>query len=170
MQKEGVSLLTSMRSFMWFDSSTQIEMLPKTIGSESLENFPKNVYDRVCLNKIACPGCTNCNSTITRIYRWYVPKSYVPGNTTEASRRCFCKIALYKISEKFQRDIFVLPYLTDLQASNLLVSILLKRKCLTKHVGLTFNSRGDYYYLQKKVFIFEYRCRDVNTEIFKWPF
>ena len=166
MQKEGVSLLTSMRSFMWFDSSTQIEMLPKTIGSESLENFPKNVYDRVCLNKIACPGCTNCNSTITRIYRWYVPKS----NTTEASRRRFCKIALYKISEKFQRDIFVLPYLTDLQASNLLVSILLKRKCLAKHVGLTFNSRGDYYYLQKKVFIFEYRCRDVNTEIFKWPF
>ena len=159
-----------MRSFKWFDSSTQIEMLPKTIGSESLENFPKNVYDRVCLNKIACPGCTNCNSTITRIYRWYVPKSYMPGNTTEASRRRFCKIALYKISEKFQRDIFVLPYLTDLQASNLLVSILLKRKCLTKHVGLTFNSRGDYYYLQKKVFIFEYRCRDVNTEIFKWPF
>ena len=155
-----------MRSFMWFDSSTQIEMLPKTIGSESLENFPKNVYDRVCLNKIACPGCTNCSSTITRIYRWYVPKS----NTTEASRRRFCKIALYKISEKFQRDIFVLPYLTDLQASNLLVSILLKRKCLAKHVGLTFNSRGDYYYLQKKVFIFEYRCRDVNTEIFKWPF
>ena len=147
MQKEGVSLLTSMRSFMWFDSSTQIEMLPKTIGSESLENFPKNVYDRVCLNKIACPGCTSCNSTITRIYRWYVPKSYMPGNTTEASRRRFCKIALYKISEKFQRDIFVLPYLTDLQASNLLVSILLKRKCLTKHVGLTFNSRGDYYYL-----------------------
>ena len=138
MQKEGVSLLTSMRSFMWFDSSTQIEMLPKTIGSESLENFPKNVYDRVCLNKIACPGCTNCNSTITRIYRWYVPKSYMPGNTTEASRRRFCKIALYKISEKFQRDIFVLPYLTNLQASNLLVSTLLKRKCLTKTCRTNF--------------------------------
>ena len=138
MQKEGVSLLTSMRSFMWFDSSTQIEMLPKTIGSESLENFPKNVYDRVCLNKIACPGCTNCNSTITRIYRWYVPKSYMPGNTTEASRRRFCKIALYKISEKFQRDIFVLPYLTNLQVSNLLVSTLLKRKCLTKTCRTNF--------------------------------
>ena len=117
-------------------------MLRKTIGCESLENFPKNVYDRVCFNKIACPGCTNCNSTITRIYRRffseYVPKSYMPGNTTEASRRRFCKIALYKISEKFQRDIFVLPYLTDLQASNLLVSILLKRKCLTKTCRTNF--------------------------------
>ena len=41
MQKEGASLSTGMWSFMWFDSSTQMEMLRKTIDIESLENFQK---------------------------------------------------------------------------------------------------------------------------------
>ena len=36
---------------MWFDSSTQIEMLQKIIDGESLESFQKSVYDGVCLIK-----------------------------------------------------------------------------------------------------------------------
>ena len=66
--------------------------------------------------------CTNCNSTITRIHHRffseYVPKNYIPGSTTEVSPRGFLQ-ALYKNSETFLRDIFAIPYLTKLQASNL---------------------------------------------------
>ena len=93
-----------------------MEMLRKIIYCESLENFPKNVYDGVYFTKIANLCCANCNSTITRIHRRffseYVPKNYILGSTTEVSPRGFCKIALYKISEIFVRDIFVIPYLT----------------------------------------------------------
>ena len=39
------------------------------IDRESLENFLKHVYDRVCFNKIASLCCTNGNSTTTRTYR-----------------------------------------------------------------------------------------------------
>ena len=52
MQKEGASLLTDMWSFMWFGSSTQMEMSRKIIDCESSENFPKNVYDGVCFIKL----------------------------------------------------------------------------------------------------------------------
>ena len=87
------------------------------------ENFPKNVYDGVCFNKIASLCCTNCSSTITRIHHRffseYVPKNYIPSSATWVSPRGFCKKALHKISEKFLRDIFLIPYLTKLQASNL---------------------------------------------------
>ena len=38
---------------MWFDSSAQMEMLQKIIDCESLGDFPKNVYDEVCFQKIA---------------------------------------------------------------------------------------------------------------------
>ena len=86
-----------------------MEMLGNITDFESLENFPKNVYDEVCFNKIANLWCTICSSTITRVHRRffleYVQKSYIPGSTTEVSPRDFCKIALYKISEKFLRDI-----------------------------------------------------------------
>ena len=100
-----------------------MEMLQKIIDCESLENFAKNVYDGVCFDKIANLCCTICSSTITRIHRRLfsedVPKNYIPGSTTEVSPQGFCKIALYKISEKILRDIFVIHYLTNLQASNL---------------------------------------------------
>ena len=123
MQKEEASLLTGMRSFMWFNSSTQMEMLWKINDCKSLENFPKNVYDEVCFNKIASLCCTNYNSTKTRfhckLFSECVPKDYIPGFTTEVSPRGFCKIAVYKILEKSLRDIFVIPYLTNLQVSNI---------------------------------------------------
>ena len=118
MQKEETSLLTGMRSFMWFHSSTQMEMLWKINDCKSLENFRKNVYDGVCFNKIASLCCTNYNSTKTRfhckLFSECVPKDYIPGFTTEVSPRGFCKIAVYKILEKSLRDIFVIPYLTKL--------------------------------------------------------
>ena len=65
-------------------------MLRKISDCESLENFPKNVYDGVCFNKIASLYCANYNSTITRIHQRlfseYVPKNYIPGYTTKVSR------------------------------------------------------------------------------------
>ena len=95
----------------------------KTIGCQSLKNFPKNVYDGVCFNKIASLCCTNCNPTITRIHHRIfsedVPQNYIPSSTTEASLHGFCMIVLYKILEKLLRDIFVIPCLTKLQTSNL---------------------------------------------------
>ena len=95
----------------------------KIIDCQSLGNFPKNVYDGVCFNKIASLCCTNCNSTISRIHHKIfledVPQTYIPGSTTEASLHGFCMIVLYKILEKLLRDIFVIPCLTELQASNL---------------------------------------------------
>ena len=97
-------------------------MLQKIIDRESLENFPKNVYDGVCFSKIASLCCTNCNSTITsilhRFFSEYVKKNYTPGSTTEVSPRGFCKIALLKFRQSFC-EISVIPYLTKLQASNL---------------------------------------------------
>ena len=90
----------------------------KIIDCQSLENFPKNVYDGVCFNTIASLCCTNCNSTISRIHHRFfledVPQTYVPGSTTEASLHGFCMIVLYKILEKLLRDIFVIPCLTKL--------------------------------------------------------
>ena len=97
-----------------------MEMLRKIVDSEILENFPKN--DEVCLNKVASLCCTNCNVTVTsihqRFFSEYVPKIYIPGSTTDISPSGFCKTALYKISEKFLRDTFVISHLTKLQAFN----------------------------------------------------
>ena len=121
MEKEATSLLTGKWSFMWFYSSEQIEMLWKIIG---WENFLKNVRAGICLNKISSLCCTNCNSTIIRIYCRFI-----------CSLLGFCKIALYRILEKFLRDIFfifVTPYLKKLQTYALWVSTLLKKKCLEK--------------------------------------
>ena len=99
-----------------------MEMLWKINDCKSLENFPKNVYDGVCFNKIASLCCTNYNSTKTRfhckLFSECLPKDYIPGFTTEVSPRGFCKIAVYKILEKSLRDIFVIPYPTKLQVSN----------------------------------------------------
>ena len=103
-------------SFLWFDSSTQMEMLRKIIDCNSLENFPKNIYGGVRFSKIASLCCTNCSCTITsdhhRYFSEYVPKNYILSSTTEFSPRGFCMIALYKISEKFLWDIFLISYLT----------------------------------------------------------
>ena len=100
-----------------------MEMLRKIIVCESLENFPKNVYDGVCFNSIAGLCRIKCSSTMTRIHRRffieYAPKNYISGSTTEVSPLDFCKLALYKILGKFLRDIFVIAYLRNLQASNL---------------------------------------------------
>ena len=41
----------SFPDWLWFDSSTQIEMLQKIFDGESLQSFPKKVYDGVCLIK-----------------------------------------------------------------------------------------------------------------------
>ena len=43
MQKEGASVQNHMWSFMWLDSSTQMEIFPQMeiIDCESLKNFPK---------------------------------------------------------------------------------------------------------------------------------
>ena len=111
-------------------------MLRKRIDCKSLENFLKNVSDGVRFSKIASLCCTNCNSSITsihnRFFSKYVPKNYFLGSTTRVPPHGFWKIALYKISEQFFRDNFVISHLTKLQATNLQVSTLLKRKCLTK--------------------------------------
>ena len=76
---------------LWFDSSTQMEMLQKITDCESLENFPENVYDGVCFNKIASLCCTNCISTITRMHHRFFfricSKNCMPGSTTEVSSR-----------------------------------------------------------------------------------
>ena len=77
-----------------------MEMLRKIIDYESLENFPKNLYNGVCFNKIASLRCTNCNCIITRIHQKlfleYVPKKYIQGSTKDVSPRGFCKITLNK--------------------------------------------------------------------------
>ena len=127
----------------------------------------------MCFNKIAGLCCTNWNSTITRIHQRlfseYVTKIYILGSTAEVSLLGFRKIGLYKISENFLRDIFNILYLTKLQTSDLYVSTLLKKIVLQKHIEITFNSKGDYYYL-KKIFIFECRCRHANDKIPKGRF
>ena len=77
-----------------------MEMLRKIIDCESLKNFPKNVYDGVCFNKIASLCGTNCSSTITSIHRRFFSE-YVPKNVILGSATCGdSKIAFYKISEK----------------------------------------------------------------------
>ena len=63
-------------------------MLRKIIDCESLENFPKKVFDGVCFNKIASLSCTNCSSTITRIHRRFFSE-YVPKNYPGLHRRGF---------------------------------------------------------------------------------
>ena len=76
---------------LWFDSSTQMEMLQKINDCESLENLPENVYDGVCFNKVASLRCTNCISTITRRHHIFFfricSKNCMPGSTTEVSLR-----------------------------------------------------------------------------------
>ena len=65
-------------------------------------------------------------------------KNYIPGFITEIFPSGFRKRALYKISEKLLFDIFVISYLTILQASNLKVVTSLKIKCLTKTYRTNF--------------------------------
>ena len=123
MQKERNSLLYGLWSFMLFDSSTQMEMLQKIIDWESLENFPKKVCDEACFNKIGILCCTNCKCAIISIHQRFFsgnsPKIYILGSTREFSPSGLWKIALYKTSEKFLRDMIFIFYLTKLQASNL---------------------------------------------------
>ena len=135
-----------------------MEMLRKISDCESLENFPKNVYDGVCFNKLASLYCANCNCTTTRIHHRFFfricSKELYSGFHHKSFPRGFWKIALYKISEKFLPDNFVISYLTKLQTSCLYVATLLKRKCWQKHVELTFNfRRGYYYYLKDNIYI-----------------
>ena len=111
--------------FVWFVSSTQIEIFPQMEINDrkSLENFLKNIYGGVCFNKIASLCSTKSNSTITRLhYRLfaeYVQKNCISSSTTEVSPRGFWERALYKIWKEFLQDVYVIPYWTKLQTYNL---------------------------------------------------
>ena len=80
-------------------------------------------------------------------------KNIYSGFHRRGSLLGFRKIGLYKISENFLRNIFIILYLTKLQTSDLYVSTLLKKIVLQKHIEITFNSKGDYYYLKKNIYI-----------------
>ena len=177
-QKEGASLLTDMWSFTWFDSSTQMEVLWRIIDCESLENFPNNFYDRVCLE--------NCKSVLYKLqlrYNQNLPQisfricskeNCIPGFFTEIFPSGFCKRALYKISEKLLFDIFVISYLTILQAFNLKVATLLKWSVWQKHIELTFNiyiwmpmPRRKHRDLQVVVLII-FKDKDIKDKSLSW--
>ena len=49
-----------------------MEMLETITECESLKNVSQNVYDELLFNKIASLFCTNCSSTIFRIYHRYL--------------------------------------------------------------------------------------------------
>ena len=46
-----------------------MKMLGKILSSESLENSQENFYDGVYLSKAASLRYTDCNYTISRLYR-----------------------------------------------------------------------------------------------------
>ena len=114
----GFALSEKMVFYMiWFFNTSGD--VAKIADCESLENFLKNVSNGVSFNKIASLCRTNCNSTITKIrhrfFSEYIPKIYISSSTKEVPPRSFFKIALYKILERFLKDIFAIPYLTKFQ-------------------------------------------------------
>ena len=158
--------------FVWFVSSTQIEIFPQMEINDrkSLENFLKNIYGGVCFNKIASLCSTKSNSTITRLhYRLfaeYVQKNCISSSTTEVSPRGFWERELFikfgksscKMSVSFLIEQSCRPTIYRLQ-------FYWKGNVWQKHIELTF--RGDYYYPKDNLYIFECQFRDANAEISK---
>ena len=54
-----------------------MKMLRKLINCGSLKNLQESLYDRVDFSKVTSLQCTDCNSTIKRLYHRLLPK-YVP--------------------------------------------------------------------------------------------
>ena len=129
-----------MWSFMWFDFSTQMGMLGKMIAKVSNIFWKASTmkFFLIKLESLLCKLQLYYNQNSTQFFSEYVAQNLIPSSTTDDFPRGFSKIALYKLLERFLRDIVVIPYLTKLQASNLLVGTLLKSKCLTKTCKTNF--------------------------------
>ena len=174
MQKEGVSLLTGMWSFIWFDSLTQMEMLWKIIDRESSENFPKNVYNGVCFNKISHLCCGNWNRTITRnhhkLYSEYAPKNYFLGSNAEFFSRGFCETAIYKIWKSFCKMTLLFLIEQSCKPPIYSLKLYLKGSVWQKHIKLTFfNSRGNYYHPKDNIYVWmpmlRCQCQDFQVAV-----
>ena len=78
-------------------------------------------------------------------------------STEEVFLHGFCKIALFKISEKFLWRIFAISFLPKLRACKLCITIYWKWHVRQKYIELIYNAKGDLHYVKK-------RCLHLNAD------